>query len=297
MSAFLQVAVAQAAIAISVFNLMIYLWLGLTVLLNGNRQSRVTWVGGIGLLAAALFFLCHGALVGAGVPGWACSSGRLVASIVGAGVCRAVSVGGDRAALRRSDRRVAAYAGASALQSSLRWGCSPRCSRFPPGRPSPATATSSACSTPRCACITPRRRLPPAHPRSWRSPLAFVVYVAACACLPWISLALIQRARPRRAQLSRASPRARRRWRAALERRRRLGAFAARAADGLTLHALHWRGGRADRRTDLRRGAPGLDQPDTGRVLVAAADRARPCAPPAGGDRSRHAGRRWLALG
>ena len=69
MSAFLQVAVAQAAIAISVFNLMIYLWLGLTVLLNGNRQSRVTWVGGIGLLAAALFFLCHGALVGAGVPG------------------------------------------------------------------------------------------------------------------------------------------------------------------------------------------------------------------------------------
>ena len=68
MSAFLQVAVAQAAIAISVFNLMIYLWLGLTVLLNGNRQSRVTWVGGVGLLAAALFFLCHGALVGAGVP-------------------------------------------------------------------------------------------------------------------------------------------------------------------------------------------------------------------------------------
>jgi hypothetical protein len=59
MSAFLQVAVAQVAIAISVFNLMIYLWLGLTVLLNGNRQSRVTWIGGIGLLAAALFFLCH----------------------------------------------------------------------------------------------------------------------------------------------------------------------------------------------------------------------------------------------
>src|SRR6478735_10685483 len=68
MSAFLQVAVAQVAIAISVFNLMIYLWLGLTVLLNGNRQSRVTWIGGIGLLLAALFFLCHGALVGAGVP-------------------------------------------------------------------------------------------------------------------------------------------------------------------------------------------------------------------------------------
>ena len=62
---------------------MIYLWLGLTVLLMGNRQSRVTWVGGIGLLLAALFFLCHGALVGAGVPGWACASGCLVAARLG----------------------------------------------------------------------------------------------------------------------------------------------------------------------------------------------------------------------
>ncbi|HEU5439644.1 MAG TPA: ATP-binding protein [Ktedonobacterales bacterium] len=64
----LQPAVAQLAIAFSVFSLITYLWLGVTVLLIGNRGSRVTWLSGIGLLTAALFFLCHGALVGAGVP-------------------------------------------------------------------------------------------------------------------------------------------------------------------------------------------------------------------------------------
>ena len=64
----LQTALAQMAIALSVFSLVTYLWLGLTVLLIGNRSSTVTWTGGLGLLMAALFFLCHGALVGAGVP-------------------------------------------------------------------------------------------------------------------------------------------------------------------------------------------------------------------------------------
>src|SRR5579884_1051395 len=68
MNVFLQVAVAQAAIAVSVFNLITYLWLGVTVLLNGNRSSLVSWVGGVELLCAALFFLCHGALVGTGAP-------------------------------------------------------------------------------------------------------------------------------------------------------------------------------------------------------------------------------------
>src|SRR5215469_18447515 len=63
-----QTALAQMTIALSVFNLITYLWLGLTVLLIGNRSSAVTWTGGLGLLMAALFFLCHGALVGAGVP-------------------------------------------------------------------------------------------------------------------------------------------------------------------------------------------------------------------------------------
>jgi hypothetical protein len=63
----LQVVLATFAIFLSVFSLITYLWLGLTVLLLGNRHARVTWEGGLGLLIAALFFLCHGALVGAGV--------------------------------------------------------------------------------------------------------------------------------------------------------------------------------------------------------------------------------------
>ena len=62
----LQQILATAAIALSAFSLITYLWLGLTVLLLGNRRARVTLVGGGGLLIAALFFLCHGALVGAG---------------------------------------------------------------------------------------------------------------------------------------------------------------------------------------------------------------------------------------
>ena len=37
--------------------------------------------------------------------------------------------------------------------------------------------------------------------------LALVVYVAACACLPWISLALFSEARPRKLNSSRQSPR------------------------------------------------------------------------------------------
>ncbi len=67
----LQTALAQITIALSVFSLITYLWLGLTVLLIGNRSSVVTWTGGLGLLMAALFFLCHGAVVGAGLPGGA----------------------------------------------------------------------------------------------------------------------------------------------------------------------------------------------------------------------------------
>jgi hypothetical protein len=62
-----QVVLATFAIFLSVFSLITYLWLGLTVLLLGNRRARVTWEGGLGLLIAAVFFLCHGALVGAGV--------------------------------------------------------------------------------------------------------------------------------------------------------------------------------------------------------------------------------------
>jgi Histidine kinase-like ATPase domain len=68
METFLQAALAQVTIALSVFNLITFLWLGLMVLLLGDRRNLITWVGGIGMLLAALFFLCHGALAGAGVP-------------------------------------------------------------------------------------------------------------------------------------------------------------------------------------------------------------------------------------
>ncbi|HEX9038965.1 MAG TPA: hypothetical protein VF808_18430 [Ktedonobacterales bacterium] len=61
----LQPALAGLAIALSVFSLIIYLWLGLTILLAGDRRNMVTWASGVGLLLGALFFLSHGALVAA----------------------------------------------------------------------------------------------------------------------------------------------------------------------------------------------------------------------------------------
>ena len=79
---------------------MTFLWLGLTVLLMGTAAACMTWVGGIGLLRRRCFFLCHGALVGAGVPEGPSPVGCLVAAGVGACVCRAVPVGGDGGALR-----------------------------------------------------------------------------------------------------------------------------------------------------------------------------------------------------
>ena len=68
METVVQDGLAQVAIALSAFNLITFLWLGLMVLLLGDRRNLITWVGGVGLLLAALFFLCHGALVGAGLP-------------------------------------------------------------------------------------------------------------------------------------------------------------------------------------------------------------------------------------
>jgi hypothetical protein len=195
MSAFLQVAVAQAAIAISVFNLMIYLWLGLTVLLNGNRQSRVTWIGGIGLLAAALFFLCHGALVGAGVPAgpspvdvwWrlAWAPAFIAPFLWAATGLRYADVTG----VWRRMRLPALYgvAGLGALAALLTipaW---------------PAIASYGDFIRLLDASLRLRHATPPpaAHsPALLLLAVAFVVYVASCASLPWVSLALIQRKTP-----------------------------------------------------------------------------------------------------
>ena len=44
------------ALALSIFNLITFLWLAFTVWLNGNRQSVIARVGFVGLSLAALFF-------------------------------------------------------------------------------------------------------------------------------------------------------------------------------------------------------------------------------------------------
>ncbi|MEN9938584.1 MAG: hypothetical protein RLZZ387_5163 [Chloroflexota bacterium] len=53
-----------AIIAVSFFNTVALLWLGLTVLLNAERRSAGTWGAGGGLLLAGGFFVVHSAVVG-----------------------------------------------------------------------------------------------------------------------------------------------------------------------------------------------------------------------------------------
>jgi signal transduction histidine kinase len=52
-----------AALALSIFNLITFLWLAFTVWLNGDRQSVIARVGFVGLSLAALFFFIHGSLI------------------------------------------------------------------------------------------------------------------------------------------------------------------------------------------------------------------------------------------
>jgi signal transduction histidine kinase len=53
-----------AIIAVSLFNTIILLWLGLTVLLNADRRRWDTWAAGGGFLLGGLFFVGHSAVVG-----------------------------------------------------------------------------------------------------------------------------------------------------------------------------------------------------------------------------------------
>jgi signal transduction histidine kinase len=53
------------AVALSIFNLIAFLWLACTVWLNGDRQSMIARVGVIGLGLSALFFFIHALLVSA----------------------------------------------------------------------------------------------------------------------------------------------------------------------------------------------------------------------------------------
>ncbi|MCA9970476.1 MAG: hypothetical protein KC425_09690 [Anaerolineales bacterium] len=61
-----------AAIAVSLFNTMLLLWLGLTVLLNADRRAWGIWLGSLGLLTGAVFFVSHTALLNLGLNslGW-----------------------------------------------------------------------------------------------------------------------------------------------------------------------------------------------------------------------------------
>src|SRR5579885_2689699 len=51
------------ALALSIFNLVAFLWLACTVWLNGDRRSLITRVGVVGLGLAALFFFIHALLL------------------------------------------------------------------------------------------------------------------------------------------------------------------------------------------------------------------------------------------
>lgn len=56
-----------AAMSVSLFNTVVLLWLGLTVLLNAERRTWGIWVAGLGLLSGAAFFVSHSAMLGQGL--------------------------------------------------------------------------------------------------------------------------------------------------------------------------------------------------------------------------------------
>ena len=55
-----------AILAMSLFNTVLQLWLGLTVLLNAERRSWGIWLAAGGLLLGGVFFLSHSAILGYG---------------------------------------------------------------------------------------------------------------------------------------------------------------------------------------------------------------------------------------
>jgi signal transduction histidine kinase len=56
-----------AVLAVSFYNTISLLWLGVMVILIGNRRSGGTWLTGSGLLLGALFFTSHSAILGRGI--------------------------------------------------------------------------------------------------------------------------------------------------------------------------------------------------------------------------------------
>jgi anti-sigma regulatory factor (Ser/Thr protein kinase) len=62
----LQVLLNWAAISVSVFNTILLLWLGLTVLLTAERRDPGVWLVVLGSFAGSLFFVSHSVLLGIG---------------------------------------------------------------------------------------------------------------------------------------------------------------------------------------------------------------------------------------
>jgi signal transduction histidine kinase len=56
-----------AVLAVSLFNTVLLLWLGLTVLLNADRRRWGIWLASGGLLLGAAFFVSHSAMLGYGL--------------------------------------------------------------------------------------------------------------------------------------------------------------------------------------------------------------------------------------
>jgi signal transduction histidine kinase len=52
---------------VSLFNTILLVWLGLTVLLNAERRAWAIWLAGGGLLAGGIFFISHSAILGLGL--------------------------------------------------------------------------------------------------------------------------------------------------------------------------------------------------------------------------------------
>src|SRR5437588_639995 len=50
-------------LALSIFNMVAFFWLALTVWLNGDRRARIARLGVIGLSLSALFFFLHALLI------------------------------------------------------------------------------------------------------------------------------------------------------------------------------------------------------------------------------------------
>src|SRR5205085_11554461 len=55
-------------LALSIFNLTTFLWLAVTVWLNGNRHTWIARLGVVGLSFSALFFFIHALLISYTLP-------------------------------------------------------------------------------------------------------------------------------------------------------------------------------------------------------------------------------------